>query len=265
LLLLLQLLFRSYLIYTCSNCKITFFQWSPAEVLKTASLKGYHAMNPCPVYKSNSLFLFFICIYDLIIDGDQIHTGENACVTSSAQTTRRVGMKQQTYRMCALVFYSGGDGMTWKKGKLMKAESNECQMAELIDQEGKSQLYCSGTEVKESGSDWLIPRLSSPAFDHAKNESSSPTFHRKTHRLHSHPSDKKSRKNLAVFGTRLLWMPLVGAKPLIIHNSFSWYSDLTHCEDRNNFACLMECRQKSKLHEMVLNRTHCSTLNHCLY
>uniref|UniRef100_A0A3B4E3W2 Uncharacterized protein n=1 Tax=Pygocentrus nattereri TaxID=42514 RepID=A0A3B4E3W2_PYGNA len=238
---------------TCSNCKITFFQWSPAEVLKTASLKGYHAMNPCPVYKSNSLFLFFICIYDLIIDGDQIHTGENSwnettdiqnvCLEMSIVT----GLHLILALGMALVFYSGGDGMTWKKGKLMKAESNECQMAELIDQEGKSQLYCSGTEVKESGSDWLIPRLSSPAFDHAKNESSSPTFHRKTHRLHSHPSDKKSRKNLAVFGTRLLWMPLVGAKPLIIHNSFSWYSDLTHCEDRNNFACLMECRQKSKL------------------
>uniref|UniRef100_A0AAR2LT18 Uncharacterized protein n=1 Tax=Pygocentrus nattereri TaxID=42514 RepID=A0AAR2LT18_PYGNA len=206
---------------TCSNCKITFFQWSPAEVLKTASLKGYHAMNPCPVYKSNSLFLFFICIYDLIIDGDQIHTDH----------------KKNEYSYWTTFDFGLGNGIQVKSGRLI--------FSAYVYYIEKSKG--SGTEVKESGSDWLIPRLSSPAFDHAKNESSSPTFHRKTHRLHSHPSDKKSRKNLAVFGTRLLWMPLVGAKPLIIHNSFSWYSDLTHCEDRNNFACLMECRQKSKL------------------
>ncbi len=42
----------------------------------------------------------------------------------------------------ALAFYSDDQGITWKVGNQMDVESCECQMAEIIDEEGKSSLYC---------------------------------------------------------------------------------------------------------------------------
>lgn len=42
----------------------------------------------------------------------------------------------------AFTFYSDDKGSTWHLGKHVDGESNECQMAEIIDDKGNSKLYC---------------------------------------------------------------------------------------------------------------------------
>nr|XP_006127579.1 sialidase-3 [Pelodiscus sinensis] len=69
-------------------------EWEPAEPLKSAVLKGYRTMNPCPVYewKSQTVFLFFICVRQHVSEQWQIYTGRNAarlcyiCSRDSGQT-----------------------------------------------------------------------------------------------------------------------------------------------------------------------------------
>ncbi|KAI4886832.1 hypothetical protein NFI96_018398 [Prochilodus magdalenae] len=292
-------------------------EWLPPELLAEACLEGYRTMNPCPVYKSNTLFLFFICVLGNTPEYEQIQTGKNKarlCHISSTdygQTWSKLtdltesvigeeysnwatfgvgpghGIQMKSGRLIvptyvyyiekgspttsyALAIYSDDDGKTWKKGKLMNAESNECQMAELIDQEGKSQLYCNARterghrveswsekhsemafercqksqELVETGSGCQGSVLSFPALENAKEESSSLTSHTNTWLLHSHPSDKKSRKDLGVYLNKNPWDASGWSKPLIIHNGPSGYSDLTSCEDRKTFACLIECGKK---------------------
>ncbi|KAL7853843.1 hypothetical protein AOLI_G00206870 [Acnodon oligacanthus] len=299
-------------------------EWLPAEVLTEARLEGYRTMNPCPVYKSNMLFLFFICVLGNTPENEQILTGKNEarlCYISSTDyglswskvtdLTESVigdeisnwatfavgpghGIQMKSGRLIipayvyyiekgsdttsyAFALYSDDDGKTWKMGSKVKAESNECQMAELIDKEGKSQLYCNArtrkghrveswskkhTEIAferceksqtlvETGSGCQGSVLSFRAFEHAKEENSSSTPHTNTWLLHSHPSDKLSRENVAVYLNKTPWDASGWSKPLIIHKGPSGYSDLAHCEDRKTFACLMECGEKREFEEIA--------------
>ncbi|XP_074833360.1 sialidase-3 isoform X2 [Carettochelys insculpta] len=55
-------------------------KWEPIEPLRSAGFPGYRTMNPCPVYesKSQTVFLFFICVRQHITEQWQILTGQNA-------------------------------------------------------------------------------------------------------------------------------------------------------------------------------------------
>ncbi|XP_066501742.1 sialidase-3-like [Hoplias malabaricus] len=298
-------------------------EWSSPDALATARLEGYRTMNPCPIYKSNKLFLFFICVLGNTPEHEQIQTGINKarlCYISSADhgkswtkitdLTESVigdeianwatfavgpghGIQLKSGRLivpayvyytdkrsdaktssspcttsCAMAFYSDDDGKTWKMGEKMKTESNECQMAELFDEEGKSHLYCNARtksghrveawskssgivfdrhycsqELVETGNGCQGSVLAVHAQDKEKSSSASDI---NTWLLHSHPSDNKSRKNLAVYLNKTPLKNSFWSKPLIIHNGPSGYSDLTQCEDSKSFACLMECGEKSE-------------------
>nr|XP_005290050.2 sialidase-3-like [Chrysemys picta bellii] len=58
----------------------TSVEWGPRECLMNAVLPGHRTMNPCPVYerKSQTVFLFFICVRNHVTEQWQIWTGQNA-------------------------------------------------------------------------------------------------------------------------------------------------------------------------------------------
>ncbi|XP_072517856.1 sialidase-3-like [Salminus brasiliensis] len=300
-------------------------KWSPVQELNKAILPHYRSMNPCPVYKSNTLFLFFICVYDHVTEHDQRCSGKNqtrlCCTISRDQgetweettdLTESVigeeygnwatfgvgpghGIQMKNGRLIipayayyidkkpgtkncqcittshALAFYSDNDGETWKKGGKIQTQSNECQMAELIDQEGKSKLYCNARTPGDHRVEAWSGNSSEIAFDinglskclvetdsgcqgsvlsfhnpePAKEESSSSTSHKSTWLLYSHPSHKKHRKNLALYLNRTPLETSGWENVKVICEGHSGYSDLTQCEE--TFACLMECGEKSEV------------------
>uniref|UniRef100_A0A8C0INB5 exo-alpha-sialidase n=1 Tax=Chelonoidis abingdonii TaxID=106734 RepID=A0A8C0INB5_CHEAB len=69
--------------------------WGPREPLTSAVLLGYRTMSPCLVYerKSQTVFLFFICVRQHVSEQWQIWTGQNAA------------------RLCYV--WSGDAGQTW--------------------------------------------------------------------------------------------------------------------------------------------------------
>ncbi|CAM5074918.1 unnamed protein product [Eretmochelys imbricata] len=73
----------------------TSVEWGPTEPLTSAVLPAHRTMNPCPVYeqKSQTVFLFFICVRQRISEQRQILTGRNAA------------------RLCYVC--SGDAGQTW--------------------------------------------------------------------------------------------------------------------------------------------------------
>ncbi|KAH1187166.1 sialidase-3-like [Mauremys mutica] len=73
----------------------TSVEWGPREPLTSAVLEGHRTMNPCPVYerKSQTVFLFFICVRQHVSEQWQIWTGQNAA------------------RLCYI--RSGDAGQTW--------------------------------------------------------------------------------------------------------------------------------------------------------
>uniref|UniRef100_A0A674JX49 exo-alpha-sialidase n=1 Tax=Terrapene triunguis TaxID=2587831 RepID=A0A674JX49_9SAUR len=58
----------------------TLVEWEPSEPLRRAVLPGHRTMSPCPVYerKSQTVFLFFICVRKHVTEQWQIWTGQNA-------------------------------------------------------------------------------------------------------------------------------------------------------------------------------------------
>ncbi|XP_065437901.1 sialidase-3-like isoform X1 [Chrysemys picta bellii] len=73
----------------------TSVEWGPRESLTSAVLPGHRTMSPCPVYerKSQTVFLFFICVRKHVTEQWQIWTGKNAA------------------RLCYV--WSGDAGQTW--------------------------------------------------------------------------------------------------------------------------------------------------------
>ncbi|XP_062867768.1 sialidase-3.1 [Trichomycterus rosablanca] len=309
-------------------------QWSQAQELRTACLKGREkknrTMNPCPVYETGTqtLFLFFICVLDGATEREQISSGRNKArlcyVTSkdcgqtwsdTTDLTESVigqdirnwatfavgpghGIQMKSGRLIipayvyyihcrwfhfgrplkvrshALAFYSDDCGSTWHVGEKVITESCECEMAEIIDQERTSYLYCNARSTKgqrvealsaTSGEafdrDHLEKKLVEPdhgcqgsvlsftAPEQTENRSGSET---KSWLLYSHPTNKKKRKDLGVYLNR---SPLRGVgwnEPWIIYHGPSGYSDLTQCEEtQQRFACLMECGKKSEVEEIA--------------
>ncbi|KAK9955367.1 hypothetical protein ABG768_015249 [Culter alburnus] len=158
----------------------------------------------------------------------------------------------------AFAFYSVDKGNTWHVGEHVDGESNECQMAEIIDDKGNRKLYCnargtSGYRVealsKSDGKDFDKPSSAQELIETGGGCQGSVLSilspDQRTWLLHSHPSDKEERKDLTIYINKSLKDPMQWETLKCINAGPSGYSDLAECEDKNYIACLFECGQKN--------------------
>ncbi|TSL04235.1 Sialidase-3 [Bagarius yarrelli] len=182
----------------------------------------------------------------------------------------------------AFAFYSDDCGTTWQFGERVNTESCECEMAEIVDRENKSHLYCNARSTeghrvevlsKTSGATFDPPQfpknlvecghgcqgsvLSIGAPKNQKNLTSDT----ENWLLYCHPTDKMKRKDLGVYLNKSPLSVSGWSKPWIIHQGPSGYSDLTVCEQPDRFACLMECGKKSELEEIAFVEFSLSDIN----
>lgn len=176
----------------------------------------------------------------------------------------------------ALAFYSDDCGSTWQRGKRVDIKSCECEMAEIIDKDGKNHLYCNARSTEghrvealsESSGDafdkpYFAQKLVEPHHgcqgsvlsfvppQHAKQEKKNClTTDTKTWLLYSHPTNSRSRKALGIYLNTSPFSSSAWGSPRIIHRGPSGYSDLTQCGEMGCFACLMECGERSELEEI---------------
>ncbi|KAK3523951.1 hypothetical protein QTP70_016754 [Hemibagrus guttatus] len=173
----------------------------------------------------------------------------------------------------AFAFYSDDCGTTWQFGERVSTASFECLMAEIIDREGRSYLYCnarstSGKRVEalsnssgvnfdpthfsqnlvECGHHGCQGSVLSIAVPTEQKNSTSDT---ENWLLYSHPTDRDKRKDLGVYLNKSPLSASGWSKPRIIYHGPSGYSDLTPCEEPDRFACLMECGKNSELEQIA--------------
>ncbi|XP_034034417.1 sialidase-3-like [Thalassophryne amazonica] len=170
-------------------------------------------------------------------------------------------------------------GQTWHIGEMIGEESCECEMVEIIDNQGNSHLYCnarnSGGHRCEALSDnggvnfnkhrlalELIEQphgcqgsiisfptsefLPSDKTESSACETSVPSLKPGTWLIFMHPTNKHCRKDMGVYLNRTPLQLSGWEQPRIIHRGPSGYSDLVYNEDSGQFFCLMECGEKSE-------------------
>ncbi|KAI3352455.1 hypothetical protein L3Q82_005409 [Scortum barcoo] len=171
----------------------------------------------------------------------------------------------------ALALYKDQSDTNWKCGKMLLNKSGECQMAEFVDEQHKSFIYCNARTKggfreeavsENNGEDFsnLIgdPKLvetaegcqgsvvSFPAQSEGANGDSQNKW-----LLYTHPNDKFERKEIAVYLNESPQDRNAWSKPWIIYNGPSAYSDLAYIGD-GWFACLMECGKKEYTEQIAL-------------
>ncbi|XP_066501849.1 sialidase-3.1 isoform X2 [Hoplias malabaricus] len=177
----------------------------------------------------------------------------------------------------ALAFYSDDCGSTWQMGEQVDTSSCECEMAEVIDQDSRSHLYCNARSTQGHRVE-ALSESSGAAFDksHFAQKLVEPcrgcqgsvlsfvpslraqgegkncvTSNANTWLLYSHPTNKRSRKALGVYMNKSPLSASSWCQPWIIHHGPSGYSDLTQFGETESFACLMECGESSELEEIA--------------
>ncbi|XP_030595789.1 sialidase-3-like [Archocentrus centrarchus] len=164
-----------------------------------------------------------------------------------------------------LSLYSDDSGENWKFGEMFPTKSNECQMAEVYDDNGSSFIYCNArsdkccrvdafsenngvtfsvircSKLKETGSSGCQGSvISFPAQKESANAERDPSPNKWL--LFTHPTSKSSRTDLGVYLNKSPCDPKAWSEPTIINGGPSGYSDLA-CIDDGWFACLFECGQ----------------------
>ncbi|NP_001103203.1 sialidase 3 (membrane sialidase), tandem duplicate 5 [Danio rerio] len=163
----------------------------------------------------------------------------------------------------ALAIYSDDKGSTWHIGKCMNGlPSNECQMAEIIDDEGNSKLYCNARSTihyrvqalsESKGTDFDTSSSVNKLIETGNGcQGSVLSFtpdqaSEKTWLLYCHPTNATNRLTLGIYLNKCASDLSGWGNPVILHEGPSGYSDLTQCGDGKHFACLMECGEKSEL------------------
>ncbi|XP_027016757.2 sialidase-3-like isoform X1 [Tachysurus fulvidraco] len=168
----------------------------------------------------------------------------------------------------AFAFYSDDCGTTWYFGERVRTESCECEMAEIVEQNSRSKLYCNARSTKgqrvealseSSGAAFdkphFAPKLVEPchgcqgsvvSFDAPEEQENCLTPNTKTWLLYSHPTARIQRNDLGIYLNKSPLSASGWSEPWIIHHGPCGYSDLTLCEKPKFFACLMECGKKSE-------------------
>lgn len=184
----------------------------------------------------------------------------------------------------ALSIYSEDFGQTWRIGKMLRKKSCECEMAEIIDHEGRSHLYCNARnsgghrcealsensgmyfdkphiapELVEppSGCQGSIIGFPAPEFvpnDDTESKACGTSLlspDTQTWLLFIHPTNKSSRRDMGVYLNRSPLHSSGWDRPRIIHRGPSGYSDLAYNGDKDQFSCLMECGKESELEQIA--------------
>lgn len=183
----------------------------------------------------------------------------------------------------ALSIYSEDFGQTWRIGKMLRKKSCECEMAEIIDHEGRSHLYCNARntghrrealsensgvcfdkphiapELVEppSGCQGSIIGFPAPEFvpnDDAESKACGTSLlspDTQTWLLFIHPTNKSSRRDMGVYLNRSPLHSSGWDRPRILHRGPSGYSDLAYNGDKDQFSCLMECGKESELEQIA--------------
>ncbi|CAK6975372.1 sialidase-3-like [Scomber scombrus] len=166
----------------------------------------------------------------------------------------------------SLCLYSDDQGNTWKLSRKLKMKSNECEMAEVFDDKGKSRIYCNARNAKyrvQAVSEDGGEEFSSFDKKHLNDtntgcqgsvvsfpdQSEVQPVHNKW-LLFSHPTDKSKRVNLGVYLNKSPLDPTQWSKPLIINSGPSGYSDLAYIDD-GWFVCLMECGEQTETEQIA--------------
>ncbi|XP_061659484.1 sialidase-3-like isoform X2 [Syngnathoides biaculeatus] len=283
-------------------------QWLSSEELPMACLPNHRTMNPCPVFEKNTrtLFLFFVCILGHTSENRQIITGKNKtrlCYISSGDdghtwneaedvTQSVIGETIHKWATFAVgpghgVQLENGStdfGKTWHMGKMLHKRSCECEMAEIIDHEGRSHLYCNARNFggyrrealsENSGVFFDKPRMARelveqprgcqgsvigfpppefiPSEDaESKASDTSPLSpDTQTWLLFMHPTSKHCRRDMGVYLNRSPLHSRGWDRPWIIHSGPSGYSDLAYNRENDQFSCLMECGKESELEQIA--------------
>ncbi|KAK6486457.1 sialidase-3-like [Huso huso] len=189
----------------------------------------------------------------------------------------------------AFSFYSDDCGQTWHVGKVIQGlKTGECEMAELVDQNGRSHLYCNAcsssrhrVEVlsEKKGAEFskphLAPKLVEPhngcqgsvvsfpkPVEYTENETDESSENTRsqantasnTWLLYSHPTNRRKRADLGIYLNRSPLDTSCWESPWVVSRGPSGYSDLAHCEGTKWFACLLKCGTKSELEEIAFVR-----------
>ncbi|XP_056267379.1 sialidase-4-like [Pseudoliparis swirei] len=184
----------------------------------------------------------------------------------------------------ALSVYSEDLGRTWHVGKMLRKKSGECEMAEIIDHEGRSHLYCNARnagghrrealsensgghfdkphvapELVETGSGCQGSVVGFPAPEFVPNDDAeskacgtsllSPDT--QTWLLFMHPTGRRRRKDMGVYLNRSPLHSSGWDRPRVVHRGPSGYSDLAYNGDKDQFSCLMECGKRSELEQIA--------------
>ncbi|XP_035033788.2 sialidase-4-like [Hippoglossus stenolepis] len=184
----------------------------------------------------------------------------------------------------ALALYADDPYTEWKFGNRLRTKSGECQMAELLDDEGNYVVYCNARSTKghrvedvsqnegvnfsnqtvSEGSEKLVDTgdgcqgsvVSFPAqsedADVSKKDNS-----KKTWLLYTHPTHVKERVDLGVYLNKSPQDPDKWSKPWIINSGTSGYSDLAYI-GKGWFVCLMERGEGKELNQISSVMFSCS-------
>ena len=175
----------------------------------------------------------------------------------------------------ALSIYSDDAGLTWRAGEPLGAASCECEMAEVMDDEGTAHLYCNARHSgacrvealsRDSGGRFGKPRkaeqlveprngcqgsvIGFPAPKPLAGKGSGGAGDT-TWLAFSHPTDGKRRLDLGVYLNRAPLSRAGWDPPMVVHRGPSGYSDLAYNQDERSFSCLLECGEKSYLEQIA--------------
>lgn len=187
----------------------------------------------------------------------------------------------------ALSIYSDDEGQTWRLGKMLRKPSCECEMAEIIDHEGRSHLYCNARHTRKrrghrcealsensgaffdkphvarelveppSGCQGSVIGFPAPEFvpnDDAESKACGTSLlspDTQTWLLFMHPTSKSCRRDMGVYLNRSPLHSSGWDKPKIIHTGPSGYSDLAYNGDKDTFSGLMECGKETELEQIA--------------
>lgn len=170
-----------------------------------------------------------------------------------------------------LAFYSDDLGKTWQMGAVMQKKSCECEMAEVLDQDNRSFLYCNARTTcghrieaisEDNGVEFAQAHLAKELVEQPHgcqgsviaidvSTHMSKVGKEETWLLYSHPTDRRRRRDLGMYLNRSPLHSSQWETPQILHQGPSGYSDMAYCEDRDLVACLMECGKETELEQIA--------------